>query len=169
MGMCISYDRVIEVEDWIATSTCQRFREEGVVSPACLRKGLFTVGALDNIDHNLSATTSLSSSFHGTGISLFQFPTKEKLGESRTPVTIPPPNGAKHHSLPYHYAFVPAVALTTTKVPVLRFNIAPVLVSETIACSQLIKCCCKGDCSKCKCGKANLVCSPLCNCKCNEE
>ena len=133
MGMCISYDRVIEVEDWIATSTCQRFREEGVVSPACLRKGLFTVGALDNIDHNLSATTSLSSSFHGTGISLFQFPTKEKLGESRTPVTIPPPNGAKHHSLPYHYAFVPAVALTTTKVSVPRFNIAPVLVSETIA------------------------------------
>ena len=98
-----------------------------------LRKGLFTVGALDNIDHNLSATTSLSSSFHGTGISLFQFPTKEKLGESRTPVTIPPPNGAKHHSLPYHYAFVPAVALTTTKVSVPRFNIAPVLVSETIA------------------------------------
>ena len=37
------------------------------------------------------------------------------------------------------------------------------------ACSQLIKCCCKGDCSKCKSGKANLVCSPLCNCKCSEE
>ena len=36
------------------------------------------------------------------------------------------------------------------------------------ACSQLIKCSCKGNCSNCKCGKANLVCSPLCNCKCNE-
>lgn len=35
------------------------------------------------------------------------------------------------------------------------------------ACSQLIKCSCKGDCSNCKCGKANLVCSPLCNCKCS--
>ena len=30
------------------------------------RKGLFTVGALDNLDHNPSATTS-QSSFHGTG------------------------------------------------------------------------------------------------------
>ena len=35
------------------------------------------------------------------------------------------------------------------------------------ACSLLIKCSCKGDCSHCKCGKAGLVCSPLCNCKCN--
>ena len=28
-------------------------------------------------------------------------------------------------------------------------------------------CTCKGDCSNCKCGKANLKCSPLCNCNCN--
>ena len=49
---------IMEIEDWIATSTCERFKEDGVVSPACLRKGLFTVGALDNLDHNLSSTTS---------------------------------------------------------------------------------------------------------------
>ena len=47
MGICISYDRVMEIEDWIATSTCERFKEDGVASPACLRKGLFTVGALE--------------------------------------------------------------------------------------------------------------------------
>ena len=35
------------------------------------------------------------------------------------------------------------------------------------ACQDLIKCKCKGDCSNCKCGKANLKCSPLCNCNCN--
>ena len=35
------------------------------------------------------------------------------------------------------------------------------------ACSELIKCSCKGDCTNCKCGRANLACSPLCNCKCN--
>ena len=35
------------------------------------------------------------------------------------------------------------------------------------ACRVLIKCSCTGDCSKCKCGKANLDCSPLCKCKCN--
>jgi len=37
------------------------------------------------------------------------------------------------------------------------------------ACSELIKCSCKGDCTACKCGKANLVYSPLCNCKCNQQ
>ncbi|KAG5896864.1 hypothetical protein JTB14_017678 [Gonioctena quinquepunctata] len=35
------------------------------------------------------------------------------------------------------------------------------------SCRELIKCSCKGDCSNCKCGKANLDCSPLYKCKCN--
>ena len=48
MGICISYDRVMEIEDWIVTSTCERFKEDWFVSPACLWKDLFTVGALDN-------------------------------------------------------------------------------------------------------------------------
>jgi len=34
------------------------------------------------------------------------------------------------------------------------------------SCRELIKCSCKGDCSNCTCGKANLDCSPLCKCKC---
>ena len=34
------------------------------------------------------------------------------------------------------------------------------------ACRELIKCSCKGDCSNCSCGEANLDCSPLCKCKC---
>ena len=46
-----------------------------------------------------------------------------------------------------------------------------VLVWSTIpevsrACKELIKCSCKGDCSTCKCGTANLDCSPLCKCNC---
>ena len=39
MGICIAYDRVVVIEEWIATSTSERFIEDGVVSPACLRKG----------------------------------------------------------------------------------------------------------------------------------
>ena len=69
----------MELEDWIATAVCQRFEEDGVVVPACLRKGLFTVGALDNIDHNPSSTTAVNA-FHGTGTSLFQFPTEADPG-----------------------------------------------------------------------------------------
>ena len=59
VGLSISYDRIRETEDWIATSACERFEDDGVVVPSCLSKGLFTVGALDNLDHNPSSTTSV--------------------------------------------------------------------------------------------------------------
>ncbi len=61
------------------TAICERFEENKFVAPACLRKGLFTMGALDNLDHNPSSTISLNS-FHGIGISLFQFPTRINTG-----------------------------------------------------------------------------------------
>ena len=46
MGISISYDRVLDIEERIATAVCEQCEEDGVVSPACLKKGLFTVGAL---------------------------------------------------------------------------------------------------------------------------
>ena len=64
MGVSVSYDRVLEIENSLATAVCKRFEEENLVCPANLRKGLITVGALDNIDYNPSA----KGSFHGTGI-----------------------------------------------------------------------------------------------------
>ena len=39
----------------------QQFTDESVVSPPALRRGLFTVGDTDNIDHNTSSTTSAES------------------------------------------------------------------------------------------------------------
>lgn len=79
LGIRILYDKILEIEDWIGNSSCDRFKENGVVSPACLRKGLFTVATLDNIDQNPNSTTSLSS-FHGTGTSRFQLPTNAEPG-----------------------------------------------------------------------------------------
>ena len=116
MRISVSYDRDMELEDWIATSVCERFEEDGVVVPACLRKGLFTVGALDNLDHNPSSIIAVNA-FHGTGTSLFQFPTKADPGESRPPVAIPP-SRMRQHSLPDNYAVVPAIALIATAVNV---------------------------------------------------
>ena len=55
--------------------------------PTELRKGLFTTSAMDNIDHNPSATTA-TTSFHGTSISLFQHPTSDSDGELREPLMI---------------------------------------------------------------------------------
>ena len=88
MGLSISYDRAIQLEDQLAISACERFKDDDVVIPACLRKGLFTVGALDNLDHNPTSTTS-SDSFHGTGISLFQIPKQSQTGERRPSLKIP--------------------------------------------------------------------------------
>ncbi len=105
MGICISYDRVMEIQDWIATSTCERFKEDGVVSPACLRKGVLTLAALDNCDHNTSSTTS-QSSFHGTTLGLYQFPTKDNPDESRPPLQIP------HHLVANSTLFLIAILLS---------------------------------------------------------
>ena len=65
----------------MGTALVERFTEEGVVCPSVLRKGLFTIDALDNIDLNPSSTTA-KSSFHGAGISLFQHPTDSEEGNN---------------------------------------------------------------------------------------
>ena len=123
MGISVSYDRIMEIEDWLATSLCARFKEDGCVSPACLRKGTFSVGALDNIDHNTSSTTSVSS-FHGTGISIFQFPTESVPGEIRLPLVVPLP-GTEHQGLPESYATVPTVPLNRSSVPFFCTSLQP--------------------------------------------
>ena len=124
MGISICYDRIMEIDDWIATCVCESCLEDGVVSPACLRKGLFNVGALDKLDDNPSSTTSVTS-FDGTGISLFQFPTKTEAGVSRARIRLPPSRNEKH-SIPDSYACVPALALKISDVAVPQCNVVPV-------------------------------------------
>ena len=67
LGLSVSYNRVLQVENQMAIAVCEDIKNKGIVCPAQLRKGLFTVGALDNLDHNPSSTTA-KGSFHGTGI-----------------------------------------------------------------------------------------------------
>ena len=50
-----------------------------------MKIGVFTTVAVDNIDHNLSSKTT-EESFHGTGISLFQHPTKSNHGLEQIPI-----------------------------------------------------------------------------------
>ena len=45
LGISVSYDRVMELEEMIAKSSCELFKKENVVAPASLRNGVFTVGA----------------------------------------------------------------------------------------------------------------------------
>jgi hypothetical protein len=58
-----------EISTQLGESVISQFMEDGVVCPAILQKGLFTTSAVDNIDHNPSATTA-TISCHGTDISV---------------------------------------------------------------------------------------------------
>ena len=82
------------------------------VMAACLRKGAFTIGALDNIDHNPTSITA-ASSFHGTGVSMFQLLTVNNTDKERPPVTLPPKGTG--HALPEEYATVHPLELDTSK------------------------------------------------------
>lgn len=68
LGMGISYKRLMTISSQAGNAVIKRFEQDGVVVPPSMRRGIFTVGVVDNIDHNPSSTTA-SGSFHGTGIS----------------------------------------------------------------------------------------------------
>ena len=72
-GFSISYDRVIEIVNHITKQLCLKYNKDGLVCPPSLRKLLFTIAAIDNLDHDPSSTTA-KKSFHGTSISIFQYP-----------------------------------------------------------------------------------------------
>ena len=58
LGIFISHVRVLSISTEIGNSVCRRFKEDGVLCPIKLRKGLFTTSAIDNIDHNPSLNTA---------------------------------------------------------------------------------------------------------------
>ena len=60
----------------IANGVCQQFAADDVVCPPKMRRGLFTVAAIDNIDRNPSSATARDS-LHGTGVSRMQLPTHQ--------------------------------------------------------------------------------------------
>lgn len=94
-------------------------RRVRVVCPPQLNKGLFTVGALDNLDHNPSSTTA-QSSFHGTGISISQFPTSTNPGEERKlGIDLVPGQGEKY-ALPEQFSVVPALSIIVNNISILE-------------------------------------------------
>jgi len=71
LGLCVSYDRVLQVSANLANRICARFEVVSGICPPPLRAGLFITAAMDNIDHNPGSATAVDA-FHGTGISLVQ-------------------------------------------------------------------------------------------------
>ena len=110
LGVSISYNHVNELEKLLANAVCKHFEVEGVVCPTNLRTGLFTVGALDNIDHNPSSTTA-QGSFHGTGITNY--------GIDREPLQLNSETSSSGKcSLPQHYTSVPALTCQVNTITV---------------------------------------------------
>ena len=82
LGLSVSYDRVLQVDRILQQNQCMQFENDGMVCPFSFRKGILTVGAIDNIDHNPSLTTS-KGSLHGTAITVTQLPTEDNQGLER--------------------------------------------------------------------------------------
>lgn len=51
LGLCISYDWVMDISTDLANSVTAHLEQDGVVCPPKLRKDVFTTAGIDNIDH----------------------------------------------------------------------------------------------------------------------
>ncbi|KAL0198142.1 hypothetical protein M9458_006682, partial [Cirrhinus mrigala] len=113
-GLSIPYNRVLDISAQLGDAVVNRYIEEGLVCPPKLRKGLFCTSAMDNIDHNPSSTTA-TSSFHGTSISIFQHTSSENQGEVREPILIKNSSVKKVPELPDSYTNVHPAFFTKKK------------------------------------------------------
>ena len=71
LRLSISYDRVLWIENCFGHIVRKEIEIESQVYPGKLQKGIYTVGALANVDHNPSLTTA-KESLHGNGINIMQ-------------------------------------------------------------------------------------------------
>ena len=77
-----SYDKYYQIKIFIGTVN-SLYRSSGKrVLPSSLRIGLFTVVVDDNLDFNGSSLTG-TSHWHGSGVSVLQFPTEDNPGTVR--------------------------------------------------------------------------------------
>ncbi|KAL9965395.1 hypothetical protein ACROYT_G029193 [Oculina patagonica] len=89
LGLSVSYDRVLGLSADLGNYAISHFETVGTVCPSTLSigHGVFTTSAVEKIDHDPTAT-SAHGSFHGTGITLFQYPDTKKPGTEQSCVSI---------------------------------------------------------------------------------
>ncbi|CAE1259085.1 unnamed protein product [Acanthosepion pharaonis] len=108
--------QVLEISGKLGETVIKQYVEEDVVCQPVLRKGLFTTAAVDNIDHNHTATTA-STSFHGKSISMFQHPSKENRGEQQVSPEITDSRTRKVPELPEDYTNIAPVYFKKNPTP----------------------------------------------------
>ena len=75
LGICVPYSRILVITNEIGGQLLQQYEKDHIFLPKLLRKELFTVITKDNIELNAPSTTA-EQHYHGTCISVLQFPTK---------------------------------------------------------------------------------------------
>ena len=80
LGICSSYDRVLEVTKSLSDDSTKQYKHDGVFCPSKLKKGVFTIIAKDNCDLNATSSTA-TMHYHGTSMTVMQCPTRDKTGE----------------------------------------------------------------------------------------
>ena len=113
-GLCVPYNRVLSLTDDLATGVCEHYNKQQVVCPLQLDKKVFTVGAVDNIDHNPSSTTA-KMSFHGTAISLMQQPDSPLVEANMSRFALPQGTGKRSLLLPDYYTNIEPVMLNSAE------------------------------------------------------
>ena len=78
-GISLPYKSLLELTRDITNRMISQYNRDGSFLPWTLRKGILTIIAKDNIDQN-SKSTTVTRHYHGTSLSIFQFPTEENPG-----------------------------------------------------------------------------------------
>ncbi len=105
---------------------CQQYSADGVVCPLKLNSGLFTTAAVDNIDYNPTSATA-KESFHGTGISLIQHPSRMSERTDRHKSVITCQSASSSHSVAH--------------LPLEYTNVAPASIKSKFYCIMIPLCC----------------------------
>ena len=79
LGLCISYDRVLEITKNIYENYRESYENNKFFFPNILKMRLFTVMLKDNIDLN-SKSNFIRWHYHGTSRSMIQFKSNENEG-----------------------------------------------------------------------------------------
>ena len=103
----ISYSRLLDITRDLANRTLHQYERDRVFIPCNLKKNIFIIIAQDNIDHNARSTTA-TQHFHGTSVSVFQFPSVVFPGDmisyaDELPTTTKSSNSKQVDSLPSSY------------------------------------------------------------------
>ena len=70
-GLSISYKRIKSIQRCINNQLCSKYLDEDIVCLPKLETGHFISAAIDNIEHNQSTATTITT-FHRTSITIFQ-------------------------------------------------------------------------------------------------